>query len=196
MVYVSPNLDIFTSVPTDGYFKVDAEILTFNINDYKIVKNEDGTQSLVPMTEEDKIKEENENRKRGIYKEIQEIISEKMNEAKILLAQKYDVPEDQIKRYEAKYEMAKVSKESGDYSVFEFEAKIQGVTPEELAESIIKLGNSWYKTLNTIYTKLDGLRIKLENYLDSKTDEEFKVIFEGVKNLNPVTMTDNELEAI
>ena len=135
-------------------------------------------------------------RERILYLRIQNIISEKMKESQNNLAQKFEVPSDQIERYRAKYDLAKVCKESGDYSPFDFESNIQNVSSQDLAESIIQMGDAWYATITLIYTKLDGLRIKLESYISSKTDEEWESIFIAVEKLNTLTMTDEDLEAI
>ena len=191
MVYVSPDLKTITNEAIEGYFEVDADITTFNIGDYKIV---DG--SLVYITDEDYEAEQSINREELLFNEIQSEISKKMDEAKALLASKFDVPADQIARYEAKYQLALECREKGDYSPFDFEAEIQGTTSEDLASSIIEMGDAWHSTINTIYSKLDGLRIKLEGYIATKTDEEFESIFNSVDALDVLNFTDDDLRAI
>jgi len=193
MIYVSPDLTQVTTKETDGYFSVDVDIYSFNIDFYKI---DEETNTLVEKTEEEMVEDASSARERILYLRIQNIISEKMKESQNNLAQKFEVPSDQIERYRAKYDLAKVCKESGDYSPFDFESNIQNVSSQDLAESIIQMGDAWYATINLIYTKLDGLRIKLESYISSKTDEEWESIFIAVEKLNTLTMTDEDLEAI
>jgi len=191
MIYVSKDLKEISSTPVDGYFEVDADIYSFSIYDYKIMDN-----TLVIKSDDELNEDEEFEINSSLYGEIQSLISEKMEQAKNSLAEKYDVPSDQISRYEAKYKLAKECVLIDDYAPFNFEAKLQGTSSEDLARAIISMGDAWYKTINIIYTKLDGLRVKLEGYMQNKTNEEFDEIFNSVKNLNPLIMTDEDLENI
>ncbi len=125
---------------------------------------------------------------------LNELADSKTNEVKYYLAGQ-KVTLDQLERYKIKYQQAIKAIENNDYSFFEAEAKLKGITPEELAKLVKEMGDKWNQELAHYTSLIEAYRVKAkEIILNSNTIDEFKLIqkfIDYVKTLPSNVITDD-----
>ena len=105
-------------------------------------------------------------RKPMLLGRVLELADTKTEEAKYMLAGR-KVSHEQIERYKSKYEQAKLSKDTGDYTIFELEADLKGIPVEDLVDLIITMGDNWNKELNKYIGMIEAVRIKMTEIISN-----------------------------
>jgi len=87
---------------------------------------------------------------------IKPMLKDKTDEIRNILVP--GITKDQEDRYRAKFRLANEAINTDDYSKFENEAKVRGVTPKDLVDSIIKIGKPWLEALDHLDLNLETVR--------------------------------------
>lgn len=136
----------------------------------------------------------NEQKTDALYKLLQQVCDRKSIHAKNFIAGK-EVTDEQLQRYEEKYEVAKEYMASGDYEEsLKLEADMQGLTVEELAKLIVGMGDSYREKLVSFNAKIEAFRVKVSKIIASGNVEKASKIIEQAKSLGADTTDDQIME--
>jgi len=130
---------------------------------------------------------------------LSKLADEKQEQAESLIAGKKDISNKQIQRYKTKYELAKQAKANKNYSVFELEAKLVGMTAKDLVNLILNNGEKWQQAINNFIVMIEAYRVKAQKIINSATtiNQIFIIedLFNTAKTMGPDT-TVEEIEAL
>ena len=143
-----------------------------------------------------KIKEiEAQEKVSNAYKSLQELCDTKSKQAKNYIAGK-EVTDEQVRRYEEKYQIAKEYKASGAYADrLKLEADLQGLTVDELADLIIQKGDAWNEALIAFNARIEAFRIAVSKIIDAGDIDRANSIIEKAKELG-ADATDEDVKAL
>jgi hypothetical protein len=135
---------------------------------------------------------EKENKINTTYKNLQNLCDTKSKEAKRYIVGR-EVTEEQLARYEEKYQIAKEYKISGKYKDrLSLEAKLQNLTVDDLADLIIKKGNEYKEALITFNSRIEAFRVKVSNIIEQGDLDKANKIIEEAYNLD-VNSSDDDV---
>jgi len=100
---------------------------------------------------------------------LSKLADEKQSQAEALIAEKKNITDKQIQRYKTKYDLAQQAKANDDYSVFDLEAKLTGMTAEDLVNLILSNGEEWRKAIDNFILLIEAYRIKAQSVINSAT---------------------------
>lgn len=103
---------------------------------------------------------------------VEHIADVKHAEAEASVSDKKNISDKQINRYEVKYELAKKAKTANDFSQFDLEAKLQGITAEALVDLIIANGEKWSKAVDTYKLLIEAIRVKMQDEISKLYTED------------------------
>ena len=134
-------------------------------NGEEIIWNDERSMPTDSELLEELNKFNDEMKKLELYKKIDKFADTKTKEAKNYIAGK-TVTDEQLLRYERKYEMAKAYKTDGSYKdELSWEAELTGITVDELADLIVNTAMVYNKELNSTIAKIEAFRVKLGNWV-------------------------------
>jgi len=137
-------------------------------------------------------------RKTSLYNSIQLLADSKTRDLKNYISGK-KVTQEQMERYEAKYNVALQCKESGDYSVLELEAELQGMEPEDLADLIIEKHDELIEYLNKYSAMIEAYRVKAQTIVDSIETldeiEKAQILLDKAKEFD-INTTEDDIKAL
>jgi hypothetical protein len=136
-------------------------------------------------------KVEEENKINTTYKNLQTLCDTKSKEAKKYIVGR-EVTDEQLARYEEKYQIAKEYKTSGKYKDrLSLEAKLQGLTVDDLADLIIKKGDEYKEALITFNSRIEAFRVKVTNIIEQGDLDKANEIIEKAYNLDANSSDDD-----
>ena len=92
--------------------------------------------------------------------------------------------------YKTKYEAALEAKKSNNYSFFADEAKIFGVTAQDIANKVIQIGTLYKKAYNAKVLEIDAARVYIKKLIEYKCYEEALKGLRYFKNITPQSSFD------
>jgi molybdopterin converting factor small subunit len=126
-----------------------------------------------------------------IYKDLQDLCDTKSKEAKKYIIGR-EVTDEQLARYEEKYQIAKEYKTSGRYKDrLSLEAKLQGLTVDDLADLIIKKGDEYKEALITFNARIEAFRVKVSNIIEQGDLDKANEIIKEAYNLGANSSDDD-----
>ena len=178
--------------------------LGFNKGEFQLIDDGNGvkikwdTEKEIPTQEqiEAKIKElEAQEKVSNAYKQLQELCDTKSKQAKNFIAGK-EVTDEQVRRYEEKYQIAKEYKATGAYADrLKLEADLQGLTVDELADLITQKGDAWNEAIITFNARIEAFRVKVADLIESGEIDKANEIIEKAKDLG-ADATDEDVKAL
>jgi len=136
--------------------------------------------------------------KEDLINKIQSLTDTKTKELKNYVAGK-KLTDEQIDRYEQKYQLALQCKRNNDFTPLELEASLQGLTGSDLADLIIQKHDEWLKELQANITKIEAYRVKAQSLINNATDldtlSKANILLEKAKEFD-INTTDNEIKAL
>jgi len=130
---------------------------------------------------------------------LAKLADEKQEQAEALIADKKNISDKQIQRYETKFKLAQEAKANDDYSAFELEAKLVGMQPEDLVNLILENGENWKKAIDEFIVMIEAYRVRAKQIIESaQTVEQVFIIeklFDVAKTMGPGTKPEN-IEAL
>ena len=99
---------------------------------------------------------------------VQNLADNIHRKAEKILAQKQDLTQEQVDRYLAKYQTAKLAKEGDEQAneLMEASAVLEGVDKDKLINLIIDLGDNWQNKLREFYVLIDSTRVGINRLFD------------------------------
>jgi len=135
--------------------------------------------------------------KEKLKNDIQFSASKKINELKMLIIGVTDP--NQLEVYEVKYEKAKEAMETGDYSYFEPDAWVDGVSPEEEANLVIQNYEASKEAIAKYIPLIEMYRRKAKKIVDGFTTiEEIERGYELLNKANEFGLetTEDDIKAL
>jgi len=130
---------------------------------------------------------------------LAKLADEKQEQAEALIAEKKKISDKQIQRYKTKYELAQQAKANNDYSAFELEAKLVGMTAEDLVNLILTNGENWKKAIDNFIIMIEAYRVRAQKSIQEATtiNQIFTIerLFEVAKTMGPGTKPE-DIEAL
>ena len=139
----------------------------------KIQKLVDDGEVIEPaFTEQDRL----DYFKSKILSQINEIADKKNREAYNYIAGQ-KVSDLQVERYKLKLQKANEAIASGDYSYFELEADLKGITAKDLATLVQDAGNAWMNEVYAYTALIEAYRVKAKEICNATTSiNKFKLM--------------------
>jgi len=132
--------------------------------------------------------------KNKLINNIQNIADAKSKEVKNYIAGK-KLTDEQINRYELKYQTALKCKESGDYTPLKLEADLQGIKKEKLAELIIQTHDDWVSALKKYISLIEAFRVKALNIVTNITTvEQLEIVRRNLFKINDMELSEKNIK--
>jgi len=156
----------------------------------KLIK--EGVEILPAYTEEERLKYFKQTR----LQKLLNLADRKTQEVKNTLAG-FAVTLEQAERYKIKYKKAIEAIEKNDYSYFQAEADLQGITPEDLANLVKQNGDKWNTEIDNQVALIEAYRVKAKSIINSLTQvEQFSVVDKYLKEAETITINIDALQQI
>jgi len=130
---------------------------------------------------------------------LAKLADEKQDQAEALIADKKNVSDKQLQRYQTKYELAQQAKANKDYSAFDLEAKLIGMKSEDLVNLILTNGENWKKAIDSFIVMIEAYRVRAKQIIESTQTVEqvfaIEELFKVAATMGPNTSAD-EIEAL
>ena len=129
------------------------------------------------------------------YISLQKLCDTKSQEAKNYIAGK-KVTDEQLVRYNEKYQMAKEYKENKKYKeILELEADLHNLTIDDLVDSIVAKRNEYKESLMKFNAKIEALRTKVSEFIKAGDIDKANEIIEKAKNLD-INATNDDIKRL
>jgi len=130
---------------------------------------------------------------------LAKLADEKQEQAEAIIADKKNISDKQVQRYETKYKLAQEAKANNDYSAFELEAKLINMKPEDLVNLILTNGENWKKAIDNFIVMIEAYRVRAKQIIKSAQTVEqiftIEKLFEVAKTMGPGTKAE-DIEAL
>jgi hypothetical protein len=150
------------------------------------------------IEEYSKIKEL-EDSKNKLLQETQSLADFWSKEIKNYVAGK-KLTQEQIERYNYKYEIALDCKTNDNYDVFNNEAEDAGLEPSDLVDLIIKLHDEWISTIKTNTLRIEYFRVAFNKNIEAISNldgvELYKYKLQYAKDNYGINTTDDEVKQL
>jgi len=127
---------------------------------------------------------------------LSKLADEKQSQAEALIAEKKNITDKQIQRYKTKYELAQQAKANNDYSAFDLEAKLVGMTAEDLVDLILNNGEKWQQAIDNFIVMIEAYRVKAQAVINSATTIDQILLIEDLFNVAKTTGPDTTADQI
>ena len=129
------------------------------------------------------------------YTSLQKLCDTKSQEAKNYIAGYY-ISNEQLARYEEKYQIAMEYKANGKYpDVLELEADLKGITIDKLVNLIITKGQAYKQALIKFNAKIEAFRVKVKDLIKNNEIDKVMSIIEKAKKLG-VNTKDEDIKVL
>ena len=106
------------------------------------------------------------------------------------------VSNEQLDRYHTKYIISNAYKADGSYKdQLQLEADLKGITVDELADLVIKMGNAYKEGMTIFNSRIEAFRVKTKSLIDADNIEKVRVIISHAKDL-ATTSTDDDIKKL
>jgi len=130
---------------------------------------------------------------------LAKLADEKQEQAEALIADKKNISDKQIQRYETKFKLAQEAKANNDYSAFNLEAKLVNMRPEDLVNLILTNGENWKKAIDEFIIMIEAYRVRAKQVIIAAQtiNQIFTIekLFDVAKTMGPGTKPEN-IEAL
>jgi hypothetical protein len=166
------------------------------INGEEVVWNDSRAMPSIDALNAEIANIEIDSEKDNLYSKLQYLCDEKTQEAQNYITGKLVTPE-QYKRYKDKYMMAKKYLEDGVSfkEALQLEADFQGITVDDLAKLIVKLGDEYYNQLSIFSARIEAFRIKVGKLIEAQNFDKVRKVLAEAEKLG-ASATDNEVKAL
>jgi len=151
-------------------------------------------ESLIDI--EAKIKElEAQAKVDNALKNLQDLCDTKSQEAKNYI-NGAKVTNEQLVRYEEKYEIAKEYKNSGAYQeILQLEADLVGLSADDLADLIIQMGDAYKQSIIVFNSRIEAFRVKAKRLIEAGEIDKANTIIEKARDLG-ADATDEDVKGL
>ncbi len=134
-------------------------------------------------------------KKENTVSKLNSLCDSKSKQAKNYIAGR-EVTDEQVKRYEEKYQIAKEYQGSGLYAdKLQLEADLQGLSVDALANLIIQKGNTWHEAILAFNSRIEAFRIKVSKLIEAGEVDKANNIIEQARAFGADT-NDEEIKAL
>ena len=165
------------------------------INNEEIIWNDDRSMPTDSELLSELDKYNKEIKENTLYEKVDKLADAKTNEAKNYITGKF-ITDEQLYRYNVKYDMAKKYIEDGSYSEeLGWEASLSGIAVDDLAKLIVQTGDSYKEEMRKYIAAIEAARVRLGQLIKDEKYTNVESIIASLYQL-PVTSTIDEIKKV